>query len=105
MQFIDLKKQYKLIESDILQGIQAVLEHGQYIMGPEIVKLEEHLAKFLGVKHAIVNSSGTDALLMALMALEIEPGDEVITSPFSFLPPLKLLRFVRQNLYLLILIP
>ncbi|KTD11412.1 DegT/DnrJ/EryC1/StrS family aminotransferase [Legionella jamestowniensis] len=84
MQFIDLKKQYKLIESDILQGIQAVLEHGQYIMGPEIVKLEEHLAKFLGVKHAIVNSSGTDALLMALMALEIEPGDEVITSPFSF---------------------
>ncbi|CEK10907.1 DegT/DnrJ/EryC1/StrS family aminotransferase [Legionella hackeliae] len=84
MQFIDLKKQYKLIETDILRGIQAVLEHGQYIMGPEIAKLEEQLAKFLGVKHAIVNSSGTDALLMALMALELEPGDEVITSPFSF---------------------
>ncbi|KTC78322.1 DegT/DnrJ/EryC1/StrS family aminotransferase [Legionella brunensis] len=84
MQFIDLKKQYKLIETDILKGIQTVLEHGQYIMGPEIAKLEEQLAKFLGVRHAIVNSSGTDALLMALLALELEPGDEVITSPFSF---------------------
>ncbi|WED44121.1 DegT/DnrJ/EryC1/StrS family aminotransferase [Legionella cardiaca] len=84
MQFIDLKKQYKLIENDVLRSIQAVLEHGQYIMGPEIAKLEEQLAKFLGVKHAIVNSSGTDALLMALLALELEPGDEVITSPFSF---------------------
>ncbi|MCC5014964.1 DegT/DnrJ/EryC1/StrS family aminotransferase [Legionella sp. 31fI33] len=84
MQFIDLKKQYKLIETDILRGIQTVLEHGQYIMGPEIAKLERQLAEFVNVKHAIVNSSGTDALLMALLALELEPGDEVITSPFSF---------------------
>lgn len=84
MQFIDLKKQYKLIETDILRSIQTVLEHGQYIMGPEIGKLEGQLAEFLGVKHVIVNSSGTDALLMALLALDIEPGDEVITSPFSF---------------------
>lgn len=84
MQFIDLKKQYKLIEQDILRSIQTVLEHGQYIMGPEISKLEQQLAEFLGVKHVIVNSSGTDALLMALLALDIQPGDEVITSPFSF---------------------
>ncbi|RMX18343.1 DegT/DnrJ/EryC1/StrS family aminotransferase [Legionella jordanis] len=84
MQFIDLKHQYRLIEQNILKGIQNVLEHGQYIMGPEITKLEKELAQFLGVRHAIVNSSGTDALLMALMALELEPGDEVITSPFSF---------------------
>ncbi len=84
MQFIDLKKQYKLIEANILQSIQAVLEHGQYIMGPEVAELERQLAKFIGVKHAIVNSSGTDALLMALLALDIQPGDEVITSPFSF---------------------
>lgn len=84
MQFIDLKKQYKLIETNILNSIQTVLEHGQYIMGPEISKLEQQLAQFLGVKHAIVNSSGTDALLMALLALDIGPGDEVITSPFSF---------------------
>jgi UDP-2-acetamido-2-deoxy-ribo-hexuluronate aminotransferase len=84
MQFIDLKKQYKLIESDILQSIQTVLNHGQYIMGPEITTLEKQLADFVGVRHAIVNSSGTDALLMALLALDIGPGDEVITSPFSF---------------------
>ena len=84
MQFIDLKKQYSLIENDILNSIKNVLNHGQYIMGPEISELEKQLASFIGVKHAIVNSSGTDALLMALMALEIQPGDEVITSPFSF---------------------
>lgn len=84
MQFIDLKTQYSLIESDVLKGIKNVLDHGQYIMGPEINELEKQLAAFVGVKHAIVNSSGTDALLMALMALDIQPGDEVITSPFSF---------------------
>lgn len=84
MQFIDLKTQYSLIENDVLNGIQKVLNHGQYIMGPEINELEHRLAEFVGVKHAIVNSSGTDALLMALMALDIQPGDEVITSPFSF---------------------
>ena len=84
MQFIDLKTQYSLIEHDILNSIRNVLNHGQYIMGPEIAQLEKQLADYVGVKHAIVNSSGTDALLMALMALEIQPGDEVITSPFSF---------------------
>lgn len=84
MQFIDLKKQYHLIESDILAGIKNVLDHGQYIMGPEIKQLENKLAEFIGVKHVIANSSGTDALLMALLALDIGPGDEVITSPFSF---------------------
>lgn len=84
MQFIDLKTQYSLIEHDVLNSIKNVLNHGQYIMGPEIAELEKQLAEFVGVKHAIVNSSGTDALLMALMALDIQPGDEVITSPFSF---------------------
>lgn len=84
MQFIDLKTQYSLIEHDILNSIKNVLNHGQYIMGPEIAELERQLAAFVGVKHAIVNSSGTDALLMALMAIDIQPGDEVITSPFSF---------------------
>ncbi len=84
MQFIDLKKQYSIIENEILTSIKNVLNHGQYIMGPEIAQFEKQLADFIGVKHAIVNSSGTDALLMALMALEIQPGDEVITTPFSF---------------------
>lgn len=84
MQFIDLKKQYHLIEDNILSSIKKVLDHGQYIMGPEINELERQLADFVGVKYAVVNASGTDALLMALMALDIQPGDEVITSPFSF---------------------
>ena len=84
MQFIDLKTQYSLIEQNVLNSIKKVLDHGQYIMGPEVSILEKQLAEFVGVKHAIVNSSGTDALLMALMALDIQPGDEVITSPFSF---------------------
>lgn len=84
MQFIDLNTQYKRIEAQIQEGIQKVLNHGQYIMGPEIQTLEKALADFIGVKHVIVNSSGTDALLMALLALDIAPGDEVITTPFSF---------------------
>jgi UDP-2-acetamido-2-deoxy-ribo-hexuluronate aminotransferase len=97
MQFIDLKQQYKLIESNILKSIQAVLEHGQYIMGPEIFTLEKQLAEFLGVRHAIVNSSGTDALLMALLALELEPGDEVITSPFSFFATAEVIVLCQAN--------
>jgi UDP-2-acetamido-2-deoxy-ribo-hexuluronate aminotransferase len=84
MQFIDLKTQYSLIEYDILNSIKKVLDSGQYIMGPEINELEQQLADFIGVKHAIVNASGTDALLMALLALDIQPGDEIITTPFSF---------------------
>jgi UDP-2-acetamido-2-deoxy-ribo-hexuluronate aminotransferase len=84
MQFIDLKTQYSKIENEVLKGIRNVLNHGQYIMGPEIKTLEGQLSDFIGVKHAIVNSSGTDALLMAFLALDIKPGDEVITSPFSF---------------------
>jgi UDP-2-acetamido-2-deoxy-ribo-hexuluronate aminotransferase len=84
MQFIDLKQQYQKIESNIDDAIKRVLNHGQYIMGPEVAQLEEKLAKYCGVKHAIVNSSGTDALLMALMALDVKPGDEIITTPFSF---------------------
>lgn len=84
MQFIDLKKQYHLIEDNILNSIKAVLDHGQYIMGPEINLLEEQLARFTGSQFAISCASGTDALLMALLALDIGPGDEVITSPFSF---------------------
>ncbi len=84
MQFIDLKKQFGLIEDRVLAGMHHVLQHGAYIMGPEVTKLEEVLARFVGVKHALTISSGTDALLIALMALGVGPGDEVITTPFSF---------------------
>jgi UDP-2-acetamido-2-deoxy-ribo-hexuluronate aminotransferase len=84
MEFIDLKSQYKDIKSSVDRRIQAVLDHGQYIMGPEIGLLEEALAARTGAKHCISCSSGTDALLLAMMALGIGAGDEVVTSPFSF---------------------
>lgn len=84
MEFIDLKSQQKRIRKDIDARMAKVLDHGQYILGPEIAELEEKLAKFVGVKHCISNSNGTDALLLPLMATGIGPGDEVITTPFTF---------------------
>ena len=85
MQFVDLHAQQQRIRPELERRIQAVLEHGKYIMGPEVGELEERLADFVGVEHAIGVASGTDALLVALMALEVGPGDEVITSPFSWI--------------------
>lgn len=85
MQFIDLKTQYKRLEEKIQKRINTVLQHGQYIMGPEVKELEEKLAEFIGVKHCIGVASGTDALLIAMMALGIKAGDEVITTPFTFI--------------------
>lgn len=82
--FIDLKAQYTALKDQIDQGIHKVLEHGMYVMGPEVKECEEALAKYTGSKHAIACASGTDALLMALMAVDIGPGDEVITTPFTF---------------------
>lgn len=82
--FIDLKTQYRGLEKQIKQGIDTVLEHGQYIMGPEVKQLEEALAVYTGVKHCITVASGTEALLISLMALGIQPGDEIITTPFTF---------------------
>lgn len=84
MKFIDLNQQYQLIKKDIDAAIFRVLNHGQYIMGPEVSEFEQSMAGYLGVKHAIAMSSGTTALQVALMALDIGPGDEVITTPFSF---------------------
>ncbi len=82
--FIDLKSQYAALKPSIDARIQAVLDHGQYIMGPEVQELEHKLAAYVGVKHCITVASGTEALLIALMALDLQPGDEVITSPFTF---------------------
>jgi len=84
MQFIDLKTQSDRIEDRLIARLKTVLSHGAYIMGPEITELEKKLAHFTGVEHALTVASGTDALLIALMALNVGPGDEVITSPFSF---------------------
>ncbi len=85
MQFIDLSIQQKRIKTKIDKKIQEVLRHGQYIMGPEMIELETALAGFTGVKYALSCSSGTDALLMALMALKVGPGDAVFTTPFTFI--------------------
>jgi dTDP-4-amino-4,6-dideoxygalactose transaminase len=85
MQFIDLAAQQERIREQIEANIAAVLNHGKYIMGPEIQSLEEKLAQYVGVKHAISCASGTDALLLALMAYEIGPGDAIFTTPFTFI--------------------
>ena len=85
MEFIDLKSQYRRIEEDVNRRIKKVLEHGKYILGPEVDELEEKLAAYVGVKHCISVANGTDALQIALMALGIKPGDEVITPAFSYI--------------------
>jgi UDP-2-acetamido-2-deoxy-ribo-hexuluronate aminotransferase len=85
MQFINLAVQQKRIKEKIDSNIAAILDHGKYIMGPEIGILEKRLADYVGVKHAIGCASGTDALLMALLAKQIGPGDAVFTSPFTFI--------------------
>lgn len=85
MQFIDLTIQQDRIRDSLKARIDAVLTHGKYIMGPEVAELEEKLADYVGVKHCIGVSNGTDALLMAMMALGIGSGDEVITTPFTFI--------------------
>ena len=85
MDFIDLKTPYLRIQDSINARIQSVLNHRQYMLGPEVYELEERLADYVGVKQCVGVSSGTDALLIALMACNISPGDEVITSPFSFI--------------------
>ncbi len=85
MEFIDLKSQYRALRSDVNARIQRVLHHGQYIMGPEVVELEERLAAYTGARHCVTVSSGTEALIISLMALGVGRGDEVITTPFSFI--------------------
>ncbi|MDH4982739.1 DegT/DnrJ/EryC1/StrS family aminotransferase [Hyphomicrobium sp. D-2] len=84
MQFIDLKTQQTAIKEDLERRIAAVLAHGQYIMGPEVAELETALSAYVGVRHCVSVSSGTEALLIALMALGVGHGDEVITTPFTF---------------------
>jgi len=85
MEFIDLKSQYQRGRAQIDERIQAVLDHGQYIMGPEVAELEARLADYTDARHCITVASGTEALVISLMALGIGPGDEVITTPFSFI--------------------
>ena len=84
MEFLDLKTQQERIRKPLEKRINKILDHGAYIMGPEVFELEEKLADYCGVKHAISCSSGTDALLIPLMAWGIGPGDAVFTTPFTY---------------------
>ncbi len=85
MEFIDLQAQYRRYQAEIDARMQRVLQHGRYIMGPEVLELEEALARYTGVKHCLSVGSGTVSLEIALRALGIGPGDEVITPPFTFI--------------------
>ncbi len=85
MQFIDLKSRHQLISDKINARIQQVMEHGQFILGPEVREVEEKLAQYTGSKHCVTVSSGTDSLLIALMALGVGAGDEVITVPYTWI--------------------
>lgn len=94
MEFIDLKTQYEHYKDEIDSRMQKVLEHGQYIMGPEVEELETTLAEYVGVDHCITTSSGTHSLEIALRALDIGPGDEVITVPFSWISSAEVIMLV-----------
>ena len=85
MQFIDLKSRHKLISDKINARIQKVMDHGQFILGPEVRELEQKLAEYTGSKHCVTVSSGTDSLIIALMALGVGAGDEVITVPYTWI--------------------
>lgn len=85
MQFIDIQAQYAAYKEEIDKRMQAVMDHGRFIMGPEIAEIEQELANYVDVKHCITTASGTDSLEIALRALGIGPGDEVITVPFTWI--------------------
>ena len=84
MQFIDLAAQYQHLKEKIDARIQAVLDHGKYIMGPEVQELEQQLSEYAGVKHTISCANGTDALTLALMVLDVKEGDAVFCPTFTF---------------------
>ena len=92
--FANLQYQYQLYKTDIDEAIHAVLNKSNYIMGEEVTQLENSLEDFTGTKHAITCSSGTDALLLAMMALNIKPGDEIITTPFTFIATAETITFL-----------
>lgn len=94
MEFIDIKRQYRLYKASIDAAIHQVLDQGAFIMGPQVQELEKQLANYVGVKHCIAVSSGTDSLMITLMALGVGPGDEVITVPYSWISTAEVIALV-----------
>ena len=97
MEFIDLKSQYQRLKPQIDDAIQRVLDHGQYILGPEVAELEEKLVGYTGAKYCITVANGTDALQIALMALGVGPGDEVITPGFTYIATAETVALLRAK--------
>lgn len=97
MQFIDLQSQYKHLKTKIDKRIQDVLDHGKYIMGPEVQELEEKLAEYVGVKHVITCANGTDALTLSLMVLDIKEGDAVFCPTFTFFATAEVISFANAT--------
>ena len=98
--FMKLATQQRELRPNIQRNIHRVLAHGQYIMGPEVKELEQKLVDYVGVKHCVTAGSGTDALLIAMMALGIEPGDEIITTPFTFIATAETIAYARNKVNL-----
>jgi UDP-2-acetamido-2-deoxy-ribo-hexuluronate aminotransferase len=94
MEFIDCKEQYRRYKAEIDERIRVVLAHNQFVLGPEVAEVEQALAKFVGVKHCITGSSGTHTLEIALRALDIGPGDEVVTVPFTWISTAEVIALV-----------
>ncbi|MEY3663860.1 MAG: hypothetical protein RLZZ153_42 [Pseudomonadota bacterium] len=97
MEFVDLKSQYQRLKLQIDAGIQRVLDHGQYILGPEVAQLEENLIDYTGARYCITVANGTDALQIALMALGVGPGDEVITPGFTYIATAETVALLRAK--------
>jgi len=95
--FANLQYQYQLYKNEIDEAIHKVLDKSNYIMGNEVIELEENLQRFTGAKHAISCSSGTDALVLAMMALDIQPDDEIITTPFTFIATAETIAFLKAK--------
>lgn len=93
----DLKEQYREIKEEIESKLKSVLSKGQFILGPEVSSLEQEIADYAGVKHAVGSASGTDALYLALLACNIKKGDEVITTPFSFIATAEVITYCQAT--------
>lgn len=97
MNFIDVNKQYDAYQKEIDSAIKTVIDKAGFIMGPEVYQLEQELGAFVNMKYSISCSSGTDAILLALMAYDIQPGDEIITTPFSFIAAAEVIAFLKAK--------